>query len=438
MISGIPKWQACLFFIYLTGLVLTAGVPVTAAQEPMGYYEVTSSPQGADVQVDGIFAGETPVIIPVQTMNQNGSVIRVMMQGFQVWELTFTKNPLKGEVTPVQAVLVPVSTVGSLEVSSIPPGAMVTVDNGNGQMTPWTYLNLPTGTHLVSLIMLGFDPFVRTVEIQPGQTTDLVANMTLRSGSGSLKINSDPGGGSAYVDGVYVGVTNLVVGNVPPGRHEVRIIRAGNDDYVEWVPVQDKGITSVQASLKPVSMVSGGSVVVTSEPPGAAVYLDGEFSGLTETGRSLEITNVTPGTHRVYVSSKNYEDYEAVVLVSAGGITPVSVRMGPSPMPQACGVLILNSEPSGAEITIDGQLRGATPATVETICSGNHTFSLSLTGYQDYQSPVDLIPGQVLQINTIMKPEAGNADDMGNKTPWPDLLLIIMLVAGVGFVLRRH
>ncbi|MFH0968729.1 MAG: PEGA domain-containing protein [Methanobacteriota archaeon] len=437
MMWRIQKGQVCLFIMCLCGMVLTAGVPVSAVQEPMGYFEVTSSPQGADVVVDGIFAGETPVIIPVRTMNPNGSVIRVMMQGFQIWEQTYTKNPLKGEVTPVQAVLEPVATVGSLRVSSIPSGAMVMVDNGNGQMTPWAYQNLPTGTHLVSLFLLGFDPFVRTIEIQPGRTTELVANMTTRSGSGSLQISSEPGGGSAYVDGVYVGITNLVVGNIPPGHHEVRISRAGNDDYVEWASVQDKGTTLVQAKLKPVSETSGGFVVVTSEPPGATVYIDGEFSGMTETGRSLEISNITPGTHRIYISSKNYEDYEAVILVSAGAITPVSVRMDPSPMPQACGILILNSEPSGAEITIDGQLRGATPATIETVCSGKHTFSLSLAGYQDYRSQVDLIPGQVLQINTVMTPEAGAAETPRKETPWPDPLLIIILVAGVGFILRR-
>jgi hypothetical protein len=437
MISGLSGWQACLGITCLAGLILSAGMPAFAEQEPMGYYEVTSSPQGADVQINGVFAGETPVIIPVRTMNPNGSVIRVMMHGFQVWEQTFTKNPLKGEVTPVQAVLVPVATVGSLKVYSDPSGAMVTIDNGNGQMTPWVYQNLPTGTHLVSFFLLGFDPYVRTVEIQPGLTTDLMANMTIRSGSGSLQIRSEPGGGSAYVDGVYVGVTNLVV-SIPPGQHEVKIIRAGYDDHVEWVSVQDKASASVQVTLKPVGEAAGGFVVVTSEPPGATVYLDGEFSGMTETGRSLEITNVTPGAHRIYVSSKNYKDYEAVLQVSAGGITPVSVRMDPSPMPQACGMLILNSDPSGAEITIDGQLRGTTPATIDTVCSGNHSLNLSLTGYQEYQSRVNLIPGQILQINQVMTPITGAAKTPLQKTPWPAPLLIICLVAGVGFILRRQ
>lgn len=432
---GIQRWLACL--LISIWVLMVCMVPALAEQEPMGYFEVTSSPQGADVLVDGMFSGETPVIIPVRTMNPNGSVIRVMKQGFQIWEQTFAKNPMKGEVTPVQVVLVPVATVGTLKVSSAPSGAMVTVDNGNGQMTPWTYQNLATGTHLVSVFMLGFDPFVRTIAIQPGQTTEILANMTPRSGSGILDIRSEPGGGTVYVDGVYVGISNLVVGNIPPGRHEVRIGRAGYDDYTEWVTVQDKATTPVKATLETAGATSGGFVVVTSEPPGAAVYLDGEFSGMTETGRPLEMTNVTPGTHRVYISAKNYEDYEATVVVTSGSVTPVSVRMDPSPMPQACGLLILTSEPSGAEIAIDGQLRGSTPATIETVCSGNHSFSLKLPGYQEYRSRIDLIPGQVLQVNTVMTPVTSPVGSPGKETPWPAPLLMICLIVGMAYLLRK-
>ena len=436
MFREIQSGQAYLLPL-LVGLLFLCVVSVSAEQEPMGYFEVTSNPQGADVLMDGMFAGETPVIVPVQAMSQNGSVIRVMMQGFQIWEQTYTQRPLKGEVIPVKAVLVPVSTVGSLKVTSSPSGAMVTIDNGKGQMTPWTYQNLPTGTHLVSLFLMGFEPFIRTVEIQPGQTNELVANMSIHSGSGTLQITSEPGGAAAYVDGVYAGVTNLAVGNIPPGRHEVKITRAGNDDYVAWVSVENKVTTPVNVVLKPVSAASGGSVVVTSEPPGASVFLDGKYYGITETGRPLEITNLSSGSHQVYVSSKNYEDYEAVAMVTPGGITPITIQMNPSPMPQACGLLMLNSEPAGADITIDGQLRGKTPATIETVCSGKHAYSLSLAGYQDYRSSFEIIPGQVLQINTAMTSISGAGVTPTQGTPWPSPVLITLILVLFGFLFTR-
>ena len=420
---------ACLLILIFIFSILA---PVSAGQTQMGYFEVKSNPQGADVIVNGAFAGETPVIVPVTAMSTNATVVRVMMQGFQIWEQTYNQSVQPGGIVPVMAVLAPVATTGSLKVSSSPSGAMVTIDNGNGQMAPWTYTNLPTGTHLVSLVMMGYEPFVRTVEIHPGETTELSASMTIRTGSGTLEISSDPGGAMAYVDGVYAGTTNLVVGNIPPGRHEVRISRAGNDDYVEWASVQNQVTTPVHASLKPATGASGGFVVVTTEPPGASVFLDNEYKGLTETGKPLEISNLTPGSHRIYVTSKNYEDFDAMVMVTAGAITPVSVQMDPSPMPQACGLVMVSSDPAGADITVDGLLKGKTPATVETVCSGKHTYSIKLDGYQDYNSSFEVIPGQVLQINTALT-SATTTGSSRQGAPWPSPLLIIGILAGVGY-----
>lgn len=430
------RWEG--FFILLLLILLVSLTPVAAQQGQYGYFEVTSTPQGADVIVDGMFAGETPVIVPVPAASDNGSVIRVMMQGFQIWEQKYPKNPIAGDVVPIRVQLIPVSTIGTLKVSSNPSGALVTINNGKGQMTPWTYRDLPAGNHLVSVFLMGFEPFIRNVEVMPGETVELVANMSIRTGSGTLEVSSDPGGASVYVDGVYSGVTNLVVGHITPGKHEVRITRAGYDDYVEWVSVAHQQTTVVKGSLKPVGSSTGGFIVVTTEPPGASVYLDDRYSGVTETGRALVISNVTPGAHRVYVSSKNYEDYEAVTMVTAGAITPVSIRMNPSPMPQACALILVTSDPAGADITIDRQLKGTTPATIETICSGNHTYSLSLDGYEEYRSSFDLIPGQVLQINTALKPVAQSGGSTSTETPWPSPISILLVLGITGFFLRRR
>ncbi|HWQ65488.1 MAG TPA: PEGA domain-containing protein [Methanospirillum sp.] len=439
--GGIRSWLLVSGVIFLMVFFV---LPASAVQEPMGYYEVTSSPQGADVLVDGLFSGETPVIVPVRSFSGNGTSIRVMMQGFQTWEKTYVQNPQIGEVIQVQVVLVPVMVTGTLQVDSVPSGALVTVDNAKGQMTPWTYRDLPVGTHIVSLFLSGFEPFIRTVDILPGQTTRILGNMSTRSGSGSLSISSEPGGGAVYVDGVYAGITNLVVGNIAPGRHEVRITRPGFDDYREWVSLQNKESGSLKVTLVPNTLASGGSVVITTEPPGAAVYLDETFMGTTETGRPLSMTNVSSGTHQIYVSLKNYEDYAAQVIVGPGAMTPVSIRMNPSPMPQACGLLILNSDPSGADIVIDGQLKGVTPAAIESVCSGKHTYTLSIAGYKEYSAPIDLIPGQVLQVHTVLSPapDTGGITPAGatpdQTTPLPSPALVILMIMGASILVRRR
>jgi hypothetical protein len=431
------RGQTFLRLLFLAGLFFIPSACL-AEQQTISYFEVSSAPQGADVLVDGTFAGETPVIVPVQSMNGNGSVIRVMKEGFQIWEQRYPQNPQSGNISKVMASLVPVSPFGSLQVSSKPSGALVTINNGNGQMAPWMYQNLPTGTYLVSFFLMGFDPFIRTVVVQPGQTTQVVANMTQRTGSGTVQISSEPGGATVYIDGVYVGITNLVAGHISPGRHQVKVTRSGYEDYVEWVVVQDKGNVLVKATFKPATAASGGFVVVTSEPPGGSVFLDSVFKGITETGRPLEITNVSPGMHLVYISSKNYQDYQAQIQVSAGAITPVSISMNPSPMPQDSGLIIMTSDPAGADIMLDGKLQGQTPATMESVSSGTHQYSFSLDGYQEYRSQAEMIPGQVLQVHAALSPLAGPSGTSGQKTPLPAFVLIAGLVLGYGLISRKR
>ncbi|MDD3574816.1 MAG: PEGA domain-containing protein [Methanospirillum sp.] len=404
-----------------------------SAEEKTGYFEVTSVPEGGDVFIGSQFVGETPVLIPARNQT-NGTLIRVMVQGFEIWEQTIAGTPAVGQVLPIKAVLVPISPFGTLEVISSPPDALVTIDNGMGQMTPWTYRDISTGTHLVSLFLTGFEPYVVNIDVLPGQVTKLNANMTVRSGAGSLQVSTTPGGASIFVDGVFSGTTNSVIGNVPPGKRQVLITKAGYEDYEEWVYVSNLQVTTIETSLNPVTKTSDGALIINTDPPGASVFLDGQFRGITETGRPLELTSISPGPHLVYISIRNFEDYSLTVDVKAGEVTPVSVRLNPSPMPQGCGKLILNSEPAGAEIYFDDSFVGVTPGTIDTVSPGKHSYRLSLAGYQDYSSMAELIPGQVLQVNTLLIPEKGT----GKEIPCPAVPIVIALLAALlVFISRR-
>lgn len=418
--------------VTLLAFFFVISVPVTASEEKAGYFEVTSVPEGADVFIGSQYVGETPVLIPSRNQT-GGTTIKVMMQDYETWQQSIAGTPMAGQVVPIKAVLVPQSPFGTLEVSSSPSGALVTIDNGMGQMTPWTYRDITAGTHLISLFLSGFEPYVVNLEVPPGQVTKLHAQMTVRSGAGSLQVSTIPGGASVYIDGVYSGTTNTAIGNIPPGKHRVLITKAGYEDYEEWVLVSIKQVTFIEKNLVPLSKSSDGALIIISDPPGASVFIDGQFRGTTETGRPLELTGIKPGTHTVYMSIRNYEDNTTTIDVHPGEIIPVSVRLNPSPMPQDCGKLILNTEPAGADIYIDSKFVGVTPATIDSVCSGKHTYRLVLEGYQDYSSDVELIPGQVLQVNTGMV----SVVQTTGKSSLPAVpVLILTLIASV--ILYSH
>lgn len=405
----------------------------SSVAQSFGHFEVTSVPEGGDVFIDSRFYGETPVLIPIRNQTP-GTSIKVMMQGFKVWEQTIAGTPQPGQIVPIKAVLIPVSPFGTLEVTSTPTGALVTIDNGNGQMTPWTYRDITSGTRLVSLFLSGFDPFITNVDVLPGTVTRLHADMKVRTAVGSLQVSSTPGGAAVYVNGVYSGTTNTVVGNIPPGNHQVRISKAGFADSEDWIIVQPNQVTILDKKLESATKESGGALVITADLPGASVYLNNQFMGTTQTGRPLELTGLTPGTYEVYISIRNYEDYKTTVQVGPGDVIPVSAHLNPSPMPCDMGKLMISTEPSGAEIFVDGVFVGVTPATIDDVSSGPHQYRLVLEGYNEYESEFELIPGQSLQINTnLVKTPAPS-----EETPAPAALVILLVLGSVALLFSRR
>jgi hypothetical protein len=62
----------------------------------------------------------------------------------------------------------------------------------------------------------------------------------------------------------------------------------------------------------------------------------------------------------------------------------------------------VESEPSGAEVFIDGKFRGATPLKILNIPTGKHELKIDKAeGYMDYVTEIELLPGQTWK-NTVV------------------------------------
>ncbi len=72
--------------------------------------------------------------------------------------------------------------------------------------------------------------------------------------------------------------------------------------------------------------------------------------------------------------------------------------------PQATGVLILESVPSGASVYVDDTLRGTTPLTLRAITTGVHPISFTLTGYQNYTTKATVTAGAVATSSATLAP----------------------------------
>jgi Zn-dependent protease len=75
---------------------------------------------------------------------------------------------------------------------------------------------------------------------------------------------------------------------------------------------------------------------------------------------------------------------------------------------QLTGVMVIESIPSGASLSIDGTVKGTTPFTIRTITAGDHTVTLKMTGYKDFITTVTVPPGGNVQgVYTMVSNTAG-------------------------------
>lgn len=118
-------------------------------------------------------------------------------------------------------------------------------------------------------------------------------------------------------------------------------------------------------------------LTITTDPSGAEVRLDGKSLG------SSPASTKTSGTHVVEaVTDSGAASREVTVEFGE----PVEVHV--SVMARA-GVLVVNSNVAGAQVSLDDQPIGVTPFSGE-VPAGSHRVVVSMTGWSSYERPVDV------------------------------------------------
>jgi PEGA domain len=73
----------------------------------------------------------------------------------------------------------------------------------------------------------------------------------------------------------------------------------------------------------------------------------------------------------------------------------------PSPPPQACTVTV-NSDPTGADITVDGNYSGSTPSTLK-LSAGSHVLDVSKEGFGKWERKISIEAGGNITVDAILQ-----------------------------------
>jgi hypothetical protein len=138
----------------------------------------------------------------------------------------------------------------------------------------------------------------------------------------------------------------------------------------------------------------GGELELSSDPAGGKIYVDRREKGETPS----VVSNVRLGSHVIRIVKEGYEPYEEQVKVAEGERRKVSVTLK-----MAAGSLFVNTDPTGANIFIDGKSVGVSPHEGRDLFSGTHRVRVAKEGYDTWEKDVVVEAGQRVQVFAMLR-----------------------------------
>ncbi len=144
-----------------------------------------------------------------------------------------------------------------------------------------------------------------------------------------------------------------------------------------------------------------GSLLVNSEPVGAAVQLDGKaVPGVTP----LMVPNLAPGRHTIILTLRGYETFTRQIQ------HPAEAPEKPYELRQKAGTIRITSTPAGAMVQYGPRILGQTPLLVDDLKPGSHEFTASLAGYETKTAAVLLAADQPAVLDVALESRMGSLE----------------------------
>ena len=177
-----------------------------------GQLRILSVPLGAAVNVDGKAQGSTPITLP--EMSPGVHTVTLTKAGYRAE--TRNIDVERGKRAQISAVLV--SSLANITVNSTPAGASVLVDGTEtGKLTP-AQVQVPEGSHKITLKMQGWRNAETNVTLKPGETYNYAPELSRDAGKlgffkkvfgpsdaaankGTLILRTRPSGATVLIDG---------------------------------------------------------------------------------------------------------------------------------------------------------------------------------------------------------------------------------------------
>jgi len=248
-------------------------------------------------------------------------------------------------------------------------------------------------------------PRPRAGGAQPAPTESAPAAST----TGDLELATIPAGASIKLDGNDVAdTTPATLRALPGGAHTVAFTLEGYHPASRAFSIKPGETFHLAVPLTP----AGAAVSITSDPPGAAILIDGKATGKTTPASFVG----EPGSHGITLRKEGYLDATTTAkfiagqpyrystpLLAAGNAASIRSKGLFGGRPATMGGLKIETRPKGAQITINGKvLEKKTPVELN-LDPGNYQVTVALPGYKPATRVVNIAQGSTSRFDATLE-----------------------------------
>lgn len=293
-----------------------------------GALKIYSTPGGASAYIDGNFVGmtETNKGIRVDGIAPGDHIISLSKPGYiNKSQIATVFSDMLNEVTFYLGKL---PTNGTLSICSYPTDAKIYLDDKLIGETDDIFKNMDPGKYHLRLWkeVDGTDPnassfedkiytYEEEIEITAGETTSVFAHMEEMRQPSVLEVKTIPNLAEVYIDGTYMGESNIILNPIAEGDHTISIFKPGYAEYSGTINIPADGL-SFKMTLTHIYDI-GELLIVKSNPPELPVFIDGYYRGKTPES----ITGLEVGEHEVCIKSGDNKWEGTVETAYSGSVT---------------------------------------------------------------------------------------------------------------------
>ena len=276
-----------------------------------GRINLSSTPPGAEVTIDGVKAGVTPLAQYLLPRGEYTLLLR--RENYEDHQSMLTVNG-KDELQEPSVAMLP--DWADVEIVTQPAGAAISIGDTQTEYTTPATVPVPSGFQELTIKLDGYKSWTTDVDVV-ARTPIALPEIELEPADGLVTVITNPPGAGVTANGRFFGESPAELALRPGKDYKIQIYRAGFAQVSSNVTAS-KGERTLRFDLRPLI----GKVQIQVEPSDAVLTVDGRVYDDANQTLALNV-----GSHTIALSKPGYAGYKTTLTPKDGLTQQLKVKL---------------------------------------------------------------------------------------------------------------